>query len=87
MQRLKFLLVMFFAVLDQATGTSFLPNENVENSTFSNTPTENLRTLLKGILLKLNEKSGSGIHKLPEVELSQDSFMVGSFISSKNVIR
>ncbi len=87
MQRLKFLLVMFFAVLDQATGTSFLTNENVENSTFSNTPTENLRTLLKGILLKLNEKSGSGIHKLPEVELSQDSFMVGSFISSKNVIR
>ena len=48
MQRLKFLLVMFFAVLDQATGTSFLTNENVENSTFSNTPTENLRTLLKG---------------------------------------
>ena len=57
MQRLKFLLVMFFAVLDQATGTSFLTNENVENLTFSNTPTENLRTLLKGILLKLNEKS------------------------------
>ena len=51
MQRLKFLLVMFFAVLDQATGTSFLTNENVENSTFSNTPTENLRTLLKGILI------------------------------------